>query len=123
MLKYKHVLNKSLTTLQAVTHIEYLSLRNGDNIVRPAPHPYENEMDIKILKAWQLFNDRTLDVPNFLACASKFLKAFQRDITQNSEDENFAGQKINVPGSNGGIIDGNFDDLLIFQELDIMQNY
>ncbi|CAD6204225.1 GSCOCG00012678001-RA-CDS [Cotesia congregata] len=114
---------ESLKTLQAVTHIEYLSLRNGENIVRQAPQPYENEMDIKILKAWQLLNNKTLDVPHFLACASKFLKAFQRGVTQNLEDENFAGQKINVPGNNGGIIDGNFDHLLIFQELDIMQDY
>lgn len=89
--------SENLTALQAVTHIEYLSLRNGDNIVRPRSSRTQ-EMDVKIVKAWQLFNDNILDVPHFLACASNFLQSFQREITHNVVIQHNCDQQSNVFG-------------------------
>ncbi|XP_074114263.1 uncharacterized protein LOC141537275 isoform X1 [Cotesia typhae] len=113
---------ENLTALQAVTHIEYLSLRNGDNIVRPRSSRTQ-KMDVKIVKVWQLFNDNILDVPHFLACASNFLQSFQREITHNVVIQHDCDQQSNVFDSDDSIMKNNYDNHLVFLELDIMQNY
>ncbi|XP_057326909.1 uncharacterized protein LOC130668578 [Microplitis mediator] len=106
---------ENLTRLQAITRIEYESLQNGEDITRSTRS--ENlDINMKIKKAWDLYNNNILDIPSFLACASNFLRAFQGHII---DDE--PNHQNNVADIDANNIVNNYDDHLIFLELNIME--
>ncbi|XP_074114222.1 uncharacterized protein LOC141537252 isoform X3 [Cotesia typhae] len=107
---------EKLTELQAVTHIEYASLQNGMNVTRAARR-HTTDTNFKIIKAWDLYDAESLDIPNFLACASHFLHAFHRN------SQNYPELNNHLINGTGNIVDGIpniYDQFLVFAELNVL---
>ncbi|XP_057324231.1 uncharacterized protein LOC130666921 [Microplitis mediator] len=114
----KRLITETLTRLQAITQIDHESLENGEDITR-ATRSDNVKQDMKIKKAWQLYNTNALDIPHFLACASNILKAFRGHLIDNAEYDK-------LDQNNGADVDAyhihdDYDNILIFLEMDIME--
>ncbi|XP_074106301.1 uncharacterized protein LOC141532041 [Cotesia typhae] len=109
-----------LTELQGITQIEYVSLQNGLDVTRAA-RSHTIDTNKKIEKAWDLYHAESLDIPNFLACASHFSHAFKWEFQQPAENQQVADHRINVAGNVVNLMHNNYDHLLVFLELDVLE--
>ena len=72
--------------MQAVARIEYMSLAMG-TVIRRNPENRYIVHEILLQRAWQLYADKSLDIPRFLSCACHFLGVFDNDLLIRTTDE------------------------------------
>ncbi|CAG5109240.1 Similar to ANK1: Ankyrin-1 (Homo sapiens) [Cotesia congregata] len=122
VLVVKNMTIQKLRDLQAVTHLELLSLFRGEPVIRePRSQTLKRDQDIN--NAWILYEQNILNIQSFLAYASFFLKPAYQEEEQNLNNMDIATDEEEDVLEVGGVIlqpPEYYYAMEVFHEIDVV---
>ncbi|KAH0552620.1 hypothetical protein KQX54_013353 [Cotesia glomerata] len=113
---------EKLRDLQAVTHLELLSLFRGEPVIRE-PRSQTLKRDEDINNAWILYEQNILNIQSFLAYASFFLKPAYQEEEQNLNNMDIVTDEEEDVLEVGGVIlqpPEYYYAMEVFHEIDVV---